>query len=63
MVDIEIFKTLHQESSLARSAIAPDRADIDAKRMSKDNLPDGDSIFLFPPMMIGYELRRKKWGE
>ena len=59
MVDIETYKTLHPDSEIAQSEY---HADIDAKDMARDDPPKGDSILLFPHMLIGYELRRKKWG-
>lgn len=61
MIDIETYKTLHGNSEVAKRATRGVPA-ISAQRMANDDPPAGDVIYLFPPDIIGYELRRKKWG-
>ena len=61
MIDIETFKNTHPDNSLAINA-SPVNADIDAKRMANDEPPEGGQVYLFQHMIVGYELRRKRWG-
>jgi hypothetical protein len=59
MVDIETYKKLHPHSKISQSRL---RADISLKEMWNDEPPQGSSLLLFPPTIVGYNLLRKKWG-
>jgi hypothetical protein len=59
MIDIETYRRLHQEVEFNRLQ-GPGRI----KRKTTDQLdqPEGDEMLLFPPTIIGFNLRMKKWG-
>ena len=63
MIDFEIYLQLHPDSKVARlardtttlrDAIAPSQA-------SDEHPPAAPKIYLFPPQIVGYNLRTKKW--
>ena len=65
MLDFETYKELHPSNSYFSKL-----GDDDYVRVKqKPNLPTDDSppqspeIYLFPPRIPGFDLRRKKWGE
>ena len=60
MIDIETYKTLHPNGVLAQSR---HNSDMKPEVMARDQPPEGETILVFPPSLIGYNLRLKKWGK
>ena len=59
MIDIQTYKTLHPDSTLAHSQLT---SDFPPEVMAQDRPPEGDYLLLFPSSIQGYNLRVKKWG-
>ena len=59
MIDIQTYKTLHPNLTLAHSQLI---SDFPPEVMAQDRPPEGDSLLLFPSSIQGYNLRVKKWG-
>ncbi len=58
MIDIDTYKRLHPQSKLFKHPLYPD---IDAEMMARDKPPGSESLLVFPPTIIGYNLQTKKW--
>jgi hypothetical protein len=59
MIDFPTYRQLHPES---KSSPTTNRTEIPRERMDNDEPPTAPEIFLFPPRIVGFNLRRKKWG-
>lgn len=60
MVDFNTYKVLHSDS-LAFSRPFHNADYMDQETMDKDEPPPEPELYLFPPTVPGYNLRRKKW--
>ena len=60
MIDIDTYKTLHSDSALSKMKL---HADIDPETVGMDEPPEDESRLVFPPLITGYNLRQKKWGQ
>ena len=62
MIDFPTYKQLHPSDS--ETVVLPgDREEILPERMDLDEPPSAPELFLFPSTIIGFNLRRKKWGK
>lgn len=62
MVDFNTYRELHSDSAAFRKPYGLGIA-MDSKIMERDEPPSQPELYLFPPTIIGYNLRRKKWRE
>jgi hypothetical protein len=60
MVD---FTTYRQLYPLEKPQLRMDRTEIPSERMADDKPPVAPEIFFFPSRIVGFNLRRKKWGK
>lgn len=58
MIDYPTYKKLHSEDP-EKAKLAREEPSIE---MPEDEILDGNQRFILPPGIIGYNLRRKKWG-
>ncbi|GKZ25936.1 hypothetical protein AbraIFM66951_002454 [Aspergillus brasiliensis] len=58
MIDFPTYRQLHPESKPPPTTT---RTEIPRERMDNDEPPTAPEIFLFPPRIVGFNLRRKKW--
>lgn len=56
---MKTFGKLHPENALTTN----EREKLDAEEMTQEEPPDEKFLFLLPPRIKGYNLRRKKWYE
>lgn len=61
MIDMTTYKKLHPKENTSTESRT--HGGLDASAMSQAAPPDKDFLFLLPLTIIGYNLRRKKWGE
>lgn len=57
MIDLKMYRSLHPSDRSSKPLL--DELGVDA--MAKDEPPDRQFNYLFPPEIKGYNLRRKKW--
>ena len=67
MIDFATYLKLHPEAAESRKfpthAEGPDHeAEIIKELMNQDEPPSTDIISLFPSVIVGFNLRLKKWG-
>ena len=68
MIDFLTYRKLHPEASkLHKSGRRKQNDEAELEEFDKELLllekpPDDESIFLFPSVVMGYNLRLKKWG-
>lgn len=64
MVDFSTYKKLHSDT-FKRSFVQLDKHNkvMPEDIMDQDEPPQEPELFLFPPKIIGYNLRQKKWGK
>lgn len=59
MIDFATYRRLHPGPK--KSSYNAEERDSDADIMIQENPPEDETINLFPSMVIGYNLRLKKW--
>lgn len=59
MVDTATYKRLHGD---AKETAAQQSAQKKNQQTEDSGPPKGNAIYLFPPTVIGYNMRVKKWG-
>jgi hypothetical protein len=59
MVDYETYKELHPENPYAKAAFTFQK---DTNLPTDDTDPVAPEVYLFPPSIPGFDLRRKKWS-
>lgn len=64
MIDMKTFRTIHggNDESLGLTLFGAER-DNDAEVMRNDKPPDDRYLYLLPPRIKGFNLRRKKWHD
>lgn len=60
MVDFTTYLQLHPPD---KRQFRMDRTEIPSERMADDEPPSAPEIFFFPSHIVGFNLRRKKWGK
>ncbi|KAH0565265.1 hypothetical protein GP486_001346 [Trichoglossum hirsutum] len=60
MIDFSTYKKLHSDSPAFKRPRL-DREEMAPEVIKQDEPPSAPDLFLFPPTIIGYNLRRKKW--
>lgn len=65
MIDMATYKRLHLKDAEKRVAprVTGGRTGNRDSETAEDLPFDGDEMYLFPPTIIGYNMRVKKWGE
>jgi hypothetical protein len=66
MIDFITYRKLHPETAVRRVRGAHTQEvsedEFDKRLLEQENPPATDIINLFPPVIIGFNLRLKKWG-
>lgn len=60
MVDYEAYRKIHAKTPTSILRRGGDNASV--KELAEDVGPIGDEIYLFPPKVVGFNLRLKKWS-
>ena len=59
MIDPATYRKLHPDSVKKKGTL---RDDLGLQAMAQDDPPKGNLLLVFPPAIVGYNLRIKKWG-
>lgn len=61
MIDFPTYKQLHPSDP--KTVLLGNCEEILPEQMDLDEPPSAPELFLFPSTIIGFNLRRKKWGK
>lgn len=65
MIDFNVYRKLHSDTAgFKREYPKIDPGDYEEfDLMDDEGGPEGDDMMLFPPTIIGYDMRRKAWSQ
>lgn len=61
MVDLTAYRSLHKSNQYATGVTSELRDELGPEAMAKEEPPDDAFLFLLPPTIKGFNMRRKKW--
>ncbi|KAI0971618.1 hypothetical protein F4678DRAFT_431330 [Xylaria arbuscula] len=62
MIDLKMYRKLHKQETKQNTYVGqPDTDDLGSEAMDQDELPDEKFGYLLPPLIKGYNLKKKKW--